>query len=108
MEAGGPTSRMKPPIAPEKQYEVDGSIQSSNALIVKFVRIKFASREDELKAFHGLIQRARVISLRNDEFIVPAEALDWLRSQNLTPTIVASLNQDDVLQTVRDSLAHPV
>jgi len=90
------------------QFKVDGSIQSGNALNVKFVRIKFASREDEAKAFHGLIQRARVISLRDDEFIVPAEALDWLRSQNLTPTVLASLNQDDVLQTVRDSLAHTV
>jgi len=89
------------------QYEVDGSIQTGNALNVKFVRIKFASHEDEVKAFHGLIQRGRVISLRDDELIVPAEALDWLRSQNLTPTILASLNQDDVLQTVgdyRDSL----
>ena len=75
---------------------------------MKFVRIKFASREDEVKAFHGLIQRGRVISLRDDEFIVPAEALDWLRSQNLAPTILASLNQDDVLQAVRNSLAHPV
>lgn len=90
------------------QFKVDGSLQRDNALKMKFVRIKFTSREDEEKAFHGLIQRARVISLRDDEFIVPAEALDWLQSQNLTPTILASLNQDDVLQTVRDSLAHPV
>ena len=75
---------------------------------MKFVRIKFASREDEVKAFHGLILRGRVISLCEDEFIVPAEALDWLKSQNLTATVLASLNQDDVLQAVRNSLAHAV
>jgi hypothetical protein len=83
-------------------------VETGNVVSVKFVRIKFASREEEMKAFHGLIQRARVISLRDDEFIVPAEALEWLKSQNLTPTVLASLNQDDVLQTVRNSLAHPV
>jgi hypothetical protein len=75
---------------------------------VKFVKIKFESSEEEAKAFHGLIQRGRVISLRDDEFIVAAAALDWLRSQNFTPTILAWLNQDDVLQTVRNSAAHPV
>ena len=91
-----------------KRFQVDAPIQSSNVLIVKFVRIKFASREDEVKAFHGLILRGRVISLRDDEFIVPAEALDWLKSQNLTATVLASLNQDDVLQAVRNSLAHAV
>ena len=72
------------------------------------MRIKFVAREDEVKAFHGLISRGRVISLRDDEFIVPAEALDWLKSQNLTATILAWLNQDDVLQAVRNSLTHPV
>ncbi len=75
---------------------------------MKFVRIKFDSREDEMKAFHGLIQRGRVISLRDDEFIVPAEAMTWLNAQKLTATIIAWLNQDDVLQAVRDSLTHPV
>jgi hypothetical protein len=75
---------------------------------VKFARIKFESRDDEAKAFHGMILRGRVISLRDDEFIVPNEALEWLKSQNLTATILAWLNQDDVLQAVRDSLTHPV
>jgi hypothetical protein len=75
---------------------------------VKFARIRFQSREEESKAFHGLIQRGRVISLRDDEFIVPAPALDWLRSQHFTPTVLAWLNQDDVLQAVRNSLPHPV
>ena len=100
--------KLKLPIGFRSEFDVDGAHDSGNGLRVKFVRIKFASREEEMKAFHGLIQRGRVISLRDDEFIVPAEALDWLRSQNLIPTVLASLNQDDVLQTVRDSLTHPV
>jgi hypothetical protein len=72
---------------------------------VKFARIKFASDDEELKAFHGLIQLGRVISLRNDEFIVPVEAIDWLTSQNFTPMILAWLNQDEVLQISRSSVA---
>ena len=83
-------------------------MRSCDVLAVKFVRIKFVSREDEQKAFRGLIQRARVISLRDDEFIVPVEALEWLKSQNFNPTVLASLNQDDVLQAVRNSLAHAI
>jgi hypothetical protein len=67
---------------------------------VQFAKIKFESREDEVKAFHGLILRGRVSSLRDDQFIVPAQALEWLRSQNLTATVLAWLNQDDVLQGV--------
>ncbi len=87
---------------------VDETIQHSHVSIVKLVRIKFELHNEDVKAFHGLIQRGRAISLRDDEFIVPAAALDWLRSQNFTPTILAWLNQDDVIQTVRNSAAHPV
>ena len=75
---------------------------------MKFARIRFQSREEEAKAFHGMIQHGRIISLRDDEFIVPAPALDWLKNQNFTPSILAWLNQDDVIQTVRDSATHPV
>jgi hypothetical protein len=46
-----------------------------------------------------MIQHGRIISLRDDEFIVPAPALDWLKNQNFTPTILAWFNQDDVIQT---------
>ena len=74
---------------------------------MKFARIKFESGEEEARAFHGMIRRGRVISLRDGEFIVPDAALDWLKGQNLTPTLVAWLNQDDVVQTVRNSLTHP-
>jgi hypothetical protein len=75
---------------------LDQLIPDSDASIVKFVRIKFASREQESKAFHGLILRGRVISLRDDEFIIPVQGLEWLATQNLTPNILAWLNQDDV------------
>jgi hypothetical protein len=87
---------------------VDASVKKDDCFDVKFVRIKFASPDEEAKVFHGLIQRGRVISLRDDEFIVPAEAIDWLKSQNFTPIILAWLNPDDVVQAVRNSLAQPV
>jgi hypothetical protein len=89
-------------------FRLDAAFKRGNLAVVKFVRIKFDSRNDEAKGFHGLIQRGRVISLRDDEFIVPTEALEWLKSQELTVTVLARLNQDDVLQAVRDSVTHPV
>src|ERR1041385_5555196 len=68
---------------------LDEPIQHRHVSGVKFARIRFQSREEEGRAFHGMIQHGRIISLRDDEFIVPAPALDWLKNQNFTPTILA-------------------
>ncbi len=75
---------------------------------MKFAKIKFASRDSSAKALHGLMQRGRVTVLRDQVFIVPAPALEWLASEQLPYTLLQMMNQDDVVQTLRDNLAHPV
>ena len=75
---------------------------------MKFARVEFASDEDAAKALHGIMQRGRITGLRDGSFIVPALALDWLNEQRIAYKVVQLLNQDDVLQTLRDYLAHPV
>ena len=73
---------------------------------MKFARVEFASDEDA--ALHGIMQRGRITGLRDGSFIVPAPALDWLNEQRIAYKVVQLLNQDDVLQTLRDYLTHPV
>ena len=75
---------------------------------MKFARVEFASDEDAAKALHGIMQRGRITGLRDGSFIVPAPALDWLNEERIACKVVQPLNQDDVLQTLRNHLAHPV
>jgi hypothetical protein len=75
---------------------------------VKFAKVQFASDADAAKALHGIMQRGRITGLRDGSFIVPAPALDWLTENNIVFRVVERLNQDDVLQAIRDNLAHPV
>ena len=75
---------------------------------MKFARVEFAADEDAAKALHGIMQRGRITGLRDGSFIVPAPALDWLNEQRIAYKVVQLLNQDDVFQTLRDYLAHPV
>ena len=75
---------------------------------MKFARVEFVSDEDAAKALHGIMQRGRITGLRDGSFIVPAPALDWLNEEGIAFKVVQLLNQDDVLQTLRNHLAHPV
>jgi hypothetical protein len=75
---------------------------------MKFAKIEFASESDAAKALHGLMQRCKVTVLRDQSFIVPNPALAWLDSQHIPYKLLQPLNQDDVVQTLRDHLAHPV
>src|SRR5207247_2234551 len=63
---------------------------------------------DYAKALQGLMQRGRVTVLRDQMFLVPAAALEWLDAEGLSYTLLQTLHQDDVVQTLRDNLAHPV
>ena len=73
---------------------------------MKFARIRFADEKLAARALVGLAQRGRVVGLRDHTFIVPAPALEWL-TQNLLPyELIGWLNQDDVVQTLRNNLAH--
>ncbi len=75
---------------------------------MKFAKIQFESNEARVRAVQGLMQRAKVTALRGGVFIVPKAALEWLSSQNIPYILLESLNQDDVIQTLRDNLAHQV
>jgi hypothetical protein len=75
---------------------------------LKFAKIQFGTREARLRAVEGLMQRARVVALRGGSFIVPEPALEWLTSQDIPYKVLESLNQDDVVHSLRDTSAHPV
>ena len=75
---------------------------------MKFAKIRFDSRDARVRAVEGLMQRARVVALKGGIFIVPNPALEWLASQNIAYTLLESLNQDDVVQALRNTLAHSV
>ncbi len=75
---------------------------------MKFAKIRIESSDDCARALRGMMQRGRVTVLRDQVFIVPAAALEWLDSQDLSYTLQQTLHQDDVVQALRDNLAHSV
>lgn len=77
-------------------------------LQLNFAKIKIESPDDCAKALHGMMQRGRVTVLRDQIFIVPAPALEWLERERVLFSLLNSLHQDDVVQTLRDNLADPV
>jgi len=70
---------------------------------MKYAKVHFPSREVSAKALHGLMLRGKIVGLRNRTFIVPDPALAWLDSEKLPCELVAHMNQDDVVQTLRDN-----
>ena len=75
---------------------------------MKFAKIEFESESDAAKALYGLMQRGKVTVLRDHSFIVPLPALDWLTGEKISFRLLEHLNQDHVIQTLRDHLACPV
>ena len=66
---------------------------------MKFAKIQFESPEDRVRAVAELMERAKVVVLREGIFIVPEPALEALTAQQVSYTVLQWLNQDDVLQT---------
>ncbi len=75
---------------------------------MRFAKIQFESRDVCAQALHGMMQRGKVVGLRDQVFIVPVQALDWLASEHLPYKLVEMMNQDDIVQALRNNLAHPV
>jgi hypothetical protein len=75
---------------------------------MKFAKVEFESEADAAKALYGIMQRGRITGLRDGTFIVPEPALEWLGSQKIAYKVVQHLNQDDVIQTLRNPLAQAV
>ena len=75
---------------------------------MKFAKVRFESDDICAKALKGLASRMRISVLRDESFIIPEPGLEWLRSEGLSHQVLQWMNQDDVIQTLRDNLAHPV
>ncbi len=75
---------------------------------MKFAKVRFESDEVCARALKGLATRMQITVLADESFIVPEAGLEWLKTEGLPFQIVEWVSQDNVLQTLRDNLAHPV
>ena len=75
---------------------------------MKFAKVKFDSDEVCAEAIHEISRHGQVVMLRGDFFIIPEPAVAWMDSQKISYELVEWMNQDDVVQTLRDTLTHQV
>jgi hypothetical protein len=75
---------------------------------MRFAKVRFQSDDVCAKALKGLASRMRITVLRDESFIVPETGLEWLRSEGLSHRLLEWMNQDDVVQALRDHSAHTV
>jgi hypothetical protein len=75
---------------------------------MKFAKVRFDSDEVCARALKGLATRMRITVLGDESFIMPEAGLEWLKTEDLPYQLVGWLNQDDVLQALRDNLTHAV
>ena len=75
---------------------------------MKFAKIRFAADDVCARALKGLASRMKITVLADESFIVPEAGIDWLKAEQLPFQIMEWVNQDHVVQALRDNLAHPV
>ena len=75
---------------------------------VKLAKVKFESDPVCARALKGLASRMQITILADESFIVPEAGVEWLRAEGSTFQILEWVNQDNVIQALRDNLAHPV
>ena len=75
---------------------------------MRFAKVRFASDATCAKALKGLASRMRITVLADESFVVPEDGLEWLRKEALPFELLGWMNQDNVVQALRDNLAHPV
>ena len=75
---------------------------------MKFAKIRFAADDVCARALKGLASRMRITVLADESFIVSEAGVEWLKSEQLPFQIIEWVNQDHVVQALRDNLAHPV
>jgi len=75
---------------------------------MKFAKVRFDSDEACARALKGLATRMRITVLADETFLVPEAGLEWLKAEELPFQMIEWVSQDDVVQTLRDNLAHPV
>ena len=75
---------------------------------MKFAKIRFETRAERVRAVEALMNRAKVVALKGGIFIVPDLALEWLNAERIGYTLLEKVNQDDVIQALRNTVARPV
>ena len=75
---------------------------------MKFANVRFESDDVCAQALKGLATRMQITVLADESFIVPDAGLEWLKTEGLRFQLLRWMNQDHVVQTLRDNLAHPV
>ena len=75
---------------------------------MKFAKIQFETDDAAATALYGLMQRGRITTFRDRVFIVPEPALEWLAAEKVPYQLLQTMNHDDVVQALRNTLAHPV
>ncbi len=75
---------------------------------MKFAKVRFDSDAACAQALKGLAMRMRITVMADESFIVPETGVEWLKVEGLPFQILEWVNQDHVVQTLRDNLAHPV
>ena len=74
---------------------------------MQMVKIHIPDQAERGRALLELIRRGRVICVPNDVFVVPAPALDVLRSLNVSFQELGRGGIDYAEKALRDSLAAP-
>lgn len=75
---------------------------------MKFAKVRFESDAACAQALKGLASRMQITVLADESFIVPEAGLEWLKGDGVPFQILEWVNQDHVLQALRDNLAHSV
>ena len=75
---------------------------------MKLAKVRFESDAICARALKGLASRMRITVMADESFIVPEAGVEWLRAEGLAFQILEWVNQDNVIQALRDNLAHPV
>ena len=75
---------------------------------MKFAKIRFETRAERVRVVEALMHWAKVVALKGGIFIVPDLALEWLNTQKIAYTLLEKVNQDDVIQALRNTVAHTV
>ena len=93
----------------ENAHVVDANLRKDYDLsVMRCAKIKFHSDEVCAEAIHEISRHDQVTMLRGDYFIIPESAVAWLDSQKISYELVEWMNQDEVVQTLRDTLTHQV
>ena len=92
----------------ELEAEIKSLIGESGKGTGKFAKIRFDSDPACAEALKGLATRMQITVLADESFIVPEAGLTWLKAEGLSCEFLGWVNQDHVVQALRDNLAHPV